>query len=318
MRMQIFFTFVVVATLMSPQAATAAPIRTDSPKIAAYNVFMLPRTLYPNWGQMTRADLIDQQNVLAGQDVVVLNELFDNESGDRLLRNLADSHPHRTPVVGRSRTGWAATTGAYSDVAPEDGGTAIVSKWPITRATQHVFNESCGVETQSNKGFAYAKLDSPNGSVHVIGVHAQAEDPSCTVSPASVRAAQRAEITQFVVDTRIPAAEPVYIAGDMNVIGDSAEYSTMLRSLGAKTPVLNGNPHSWDCPNNSVCRGQYGDDYAAEHLDYVLSLEGHAGPNTLVNETRAVKSPTWKVTSWFTTYTYNDYSDHYPVFAYAG
>ncbi len=38
------------------------------------------------------------------------------------------------------------------------------------------------------------------------------------------------------------------------------------------------------------------------------------GPR-LVNETRRVKSPVWTVTSWFKTYSYNDYSDHYPVFA---
>lgn len=312
MRTQMLFTSLLVAGLsLTAAPAQAAP---TTPKIASYNVFMLSRNLYPNWGQVTRADLIDQQNVLAGQDIVVLNEVFDNGASDRLLHNLSDTYPHQTPVVGRSRSGWDATLGAYSDSTPEDGGTAVISRWPITRKVQHVFTQRCGVEPMSNKGFAYVRLSSPSGPVHVVGVHAQAQDGSCSVSPGSVRASQRAEIRAFLDREAIPATEPVYVAGDMNVIGESAEYGQMLTSLNARAPRLTGHRYSWDCVTNSVCKGQYGN-AAPEHLDYVLSIDGHPGGD-LVNDTRAVKSPTWKVTSWFTTYSYNDYSDHYPVFAY--
>ncbi|MFC4124986.1 hypothetical protein [Nocardia rhizosphaerae] len=50
----------------------------------------------------------------------------------------------------------------------------------------------------------------------------------------------------------------------------------------------------------------------------MLPISGHAVPGDYVNETRRVKSPSWSVTSQGTTYTYDDYSDHYPVFGYAG
>ncbi|MFI9815663.1 sphingomyelin phosphodiesterase [Saccharothrix variisporea] len=310
MKTRILLTSCLVAALGAAPATAATPTPTP-PKIASYNVFMLARTLYPNWGQVTRADLIDRQDVLAGQDVVVLQELFDNTAGDRLLTNLSDTYPHRTPTVGRTRGGWDATLGDYRDTAVEDGGVAVLSRWPITRRVQHVYRDGCGPDRLSNKGFAYVRLGSPTGPVHVIGTHMQSEDSSCTVSPASVRARQRAEIAAFVAAERIPAGEPLYVAGDMNVIRAGAEYATMLTDLGAAAPPFTGHPYSWDCADNSVCRDQYGPEYASEHLDYVLTLQGPV----LANETRRLKSPVWTVTSWFKTYSYTDYSDHYPVFA---
>lgn len=305
------------AALLPVAPAGAAPAA--APKIASYNVFMLPGTLYPNWGQEQRADLIAQQNLLADQDVVVLQELFHNKGGDRLLNNLRATHPNQTLVVGRSRSGWDATQGSYSSFTPEDGGVAIASKWPISRKVQFVYKDACGADWFSNKGFAYVKLASPSGPVHVIGTHMQSEDDGCSAGqPGAVRAKQRAQITAFLAAERIPTTEPLYVAGDMNVIEASAEYPAMLSELGAVGPRHTGHPHSWDCRDNSVCLDQYGADYASEHLDYVLPIASHQVPTSYVNETRRVKSPSWSVTSGGKTYTYTDYSDHYPVFGYAG
>ncbi|APE33375.1 hypothetical protein BOX37_04660 [Nocardia mangyaensis] len=153
----------------------------------------------------------------------------------------------------------------------------------------------------------------------MIGTHMQSEDDGCrSGQPGQVRAKQRAQITAFLAAERIPATEPVYVAGDMYVIESSAEYPAMLSELDAVTPRHTGHPHSWDCRDNSVCLDQYGPEYAAEHLDYVLPINGHPVPNGYVNETRRVKSPAWSVTAGGTTYTDTDYSDHYPVFGYAG
>ncbi len=126
------------AAALLPVAVPADAAPKSDPKIASYNVFMLAEALYPNWGQEQRADLISQQNVLAGQDVVVLQELFHNEAGDQLLNNLKRDFPNQTPVVGRTRSGWDATQGSYSATTPEDGGVAIASRWPISRKVQFV------------------------------------------------------------------------------------------------------------------------------------------------------------------------------------
>ncbi|MGW6932157.1 sphingomyelin phosphodiesterase [Lentzea sp. NPDC054927] len=298
----------VALTISAAPAAVAAPA---APKIATYNVFMLSRNLYPNWGQLTRADLIDSTGVVNGQDVVVLNEAFDNAASDRLLANLRDTYPHQTPVLGRSRAGWDVTSGAYSDSTPEDGGVAVLSRWPITTRIQHVYRGGCGADWFSNKGFAYVRIEAPTGPVHVIGTHMQAEDSTCTSAPSGYRAAQRAEIKAFLAARSIPATEPVYVAGDMNVVKASDEFPRMVTELGASTPEIGGHPFSWDCADNSVCRDQYGPEYASEHLDYVLTVQGPV----LRNETRRVKSPEWSITSWGRKHTYTDLSDHYPVFA---
>ncbi len=299
-----------VALTITATPATATPTAT-APKIATYNVFMLSRNLYPNWGQLARADLVDSTGVLDGQDVVVLNEAFDNAASDRLLTNLRDTYPHRTPVLGRGTAGWDVTSGAYRDSTPEDGGVAVLSRWPITTRIQHVYRDACGADWFSNKGFAYVRVESPSGPVHVIGTHMQAEDSTCTSAPGGYRAKQRAEVKAFLTARNIPATEPVYVAGDLNVVKASDEFGRMVSELGTQPPTFTGHPFSWDCADNSVCRDQYGPEYASEHLDYVLTVRGPA----LVNETRRVKSPEWTIRSWGREHTYTDLSDHYPVFA---
>ncbi|SHH10028.1 sphingomyelin phosphodiesterase [Streptoalloteichus hindustanus] len=283
--------------------------------MASHNVFMLSRNLYPNWGQDQRADLIARQGVLSGQDVVVLQEAFDNEASARLLANLAAEYPHQTPVLGRSREGWDATTGPFSDLAVEDGGVSVVSRWPIRERRQHVFTQKCGAETFAQKGFAYVRLAAPSGAVHVIGTHLQAEDGGCD-DAAAVRASQLDEIRRFVDERRVPAAEPVFVVGDLNVVAGSAEFDRALARLDARRPTFAGHPFSWDPGTNSVTAAQY-PGQAPQHLDYVLPLNGHPVAATWTNRTTAVHSPKWTVKSWFREYTYTDFSDHYPVLGHA-
>lgn len=93
----------------APTAAAPAP-----PKVLTHNVMFLPQLLFPNWGQVTRANLIAEADHTTRRDVVILQELFDNEASDRLKDQLAAEHPHQTPVLDRSRSGWDATRGSYS------------------------------------------------------------------------------------------------------------------------------------------------------------------------------------------------------------
>lgn len=299
----------VLSGLTAPPAVAAA----DGPRIATYNVFMLPRSLFPNWGQLQRADLLASEGALAGQDVVVVQEAFDNEASERLLANLAGDYPHQTPVLGRSRDGWDATLGSYSDARPEDGGVAVLSRWPVTERVQYVFAPGCGADATSNKGFAYTRIDSPSGPVHVIGTHLQADDNACGNRAPGVRAAQLGEIAQFVRDRAIAADEPVVVAGDLNIDATAEEFTAALDTLGATAPETTGHPFSYDPATNSVAAYQ-APDWPGQQLDHVLPLTGH-GPQRWVAETRAVHSPEWSVTSWGHTYTYTDFSDHYPVFA---
>ncbi|RKS05499.1 phospholipase C/sphingomyelin phosphodiesterase [Nocardiopsis sp. Huas11] len=308
----------LIVALILPLLVAAGPAWADpgpSPRIATYNAFLLPRALYPNWGQELRADLIARDGVVSGQDVVVLQELFDNASADVLRAGIAEEYPHGTPVVGRSRSGWDATTG-YRDHTTTNGGVSVHSVWPIVRREQHVFSRACGSDWFANKGFASVELATPDGPLHVIGTHMQSEDGSCADGEdEDVRTHQLGQI-RAVIDA-IPDDEPVYVAGDLNIVGGGGEWDRALERLDAVEPALSGAPYSWDPGTNSIAGYDY-PGWEPQGLDHVLPIRGGAAPASFTNRTGDVKSEPWSVSSWGRTYTFDDYSDHYPVFGSAG
>lgn len=305
---------VLTATgLLAPTApATAAPAPL---RVLTHNVMFLPQSLFPNWGQVTRANLIAEADHITGRDVVILQELFDNEASDQLKDQLAAEYPHQTPVLGRSRFGWDATLGSYSSTAPEDGGVTVLSRWPIEEKIQYVYADGCGADWFSNKGFVYARLNVDNAPVHVVGTHAQAADAGCADGTgAQVRAAQFDELDAFLDALQFPTDEQVIVAGDLNVDRYSTEYDSMLARLDVGDAAFTGHPYSWDAQRNGMT--DYNDDQdSRQQLDYILQRNGHVRNGAGDNETLAVESPEWCVTSWFVRYCYTDYADHYPVTA---
>lgn len=294
------------ATASAPPTAPAA---LPQLKVLSHNVMLLPAGA----GAVndTRAGLLANASYLRGYDVVVLQELFDNTPSNTVLSGLASAYPNQTPVLGRSRSGWDQTLGAYSAWTPEDGGVAVLSKWPILKKVQYVYKDACGIEWYSNKGFVYVVLNVNGTKVHVVGTHAAAEDTStCDPGePARMRASQFAELDAFLDAQKIPAGEQVVVTGDLNVIKGSAEYTSMMRALDTVAPTAYaGAPYSWDPTSNGLAHYYY-PDYAAEHLDYVLFRRGNARPATWTNTVLTPTSPPWQ----YDGRTFDDYSDHYPV-----
>ncbi|KAA6211105.1 sphingomyelin phosphodiesterase [Streptomyces filamentosus] len=298
-------------------AASAAPTEAPRLKVLTYNAFLFSKSLYPNWGQDHRARAIPAAPFFQGQDVVVLQEAFDNSSSDALKANAAAAYPYQTPVVGRSRTGWDATGGAYSATTPEDGGVTILSKWPVVRKEQYVYKDACGSDWYSNKGFAYVVLDVNGSRVHVVGTHAQSTDPGCSAGEAAqMRSRQFRAMDAFLDAKNIPAGEQVIVAGDMNVDTRTPEYATMLADAGlAGADARTGHPYSFDTELNSIAADRYPDD-PREDLDHVLYRAGNARPANWTNHVVLESTAPWTVSSWGTTYTYTNLSDHYPVTAF--
>ncbi|MGW5847387.1 sphingomyelin phosphodiesterase [Streptomyces sp. NPDC055254] len=311
---------VVAAIAAGALAATTAPTATAAESAAprlsvlSYNVFLMSKNLYPNWGQDHRAAQIARAPYYQGHDVVVLQEAFDNGTSDTLKADSASQYPYQTPVVGRGRSGWDATGGAYSSTTPEDGGVTILSKWPIVRKEQVVFKDACGADWWSNKGFAYAVLNVNGARVHVVGTHAQSTDPGCGPGEAAqMRARQFRTIDGFLDGKNIPANEQVIVAGDLNVDSRTPEYASMLADADlAGSDTRTGHPYSFDTALNSIANYRYPTD-PREDLDYVLHRKGHARPAGWENHVVKEASAPWTVSSWGTSYTYTNLSDHYPV-----
>ncbi|GAA2773338.1 sphingomyelin phosphodiesterase [Streptomyces showdoensis] len=313
---------VAAATLTAvAPAASAADSAAATPrlKVLTYNVFLMSKNLYPNWGQDHRAAAIPAASFFQGNDVVVLQEAFDNSASDALKANAAAQYPYQTPVVGRSKSGWDATGGAYSATTPEDGGVTLLSKWPVVRKEQYVYKDACGADWWSNKGFVYAVLDVNGTKVHVVGTHAQSTDPGCSAGEAAqMRSRQFKNIDAFLDAKNIPAGEQVIVAGDMNVDSRTPEYATMLADAGlVGADARTGHPYSFDTSLNSIANYRYPTD-PREDLDYVLYRAGNARPAGWTNNVVLERSAPWTVSSWGTSYTYTNLSDHYPVTAYAG
>ncbi|MEO3974664.1 sphingomyelin phosphodiesterase [Streptomyces sp. CAU 1734] len=305
-----------LAQTASPAAAAPEPAATPPLRVLSYNAFLFSTSLYPNWGQNHRASAIPEAAFFRGHDVVVLQEAFDNASSDALLRRAAARYPHQTPVAGRSRSGWDATGGSYSAATPEDGGVTVLSKWPVVRKEQYVHKDACGADWWSNKGFAYVVLNVGGARVHVVGTHAQSTDPGCAAGEAArVRSRQFKAMDAFLDAKRIPAAEQVVVAGDLNVDRHSAEYAAMLGDAGlAGADAHTGHPYSFDTAENSIAAERYPAD-PREDLDHVLHRSGHARPAGWTSETVKETTAPWTVSSWGKTHTYTNLSDHYPVIA---
>ncbi|WP_430542544.1 sphingomyelin phosphodiesterase [Streptomyces iconiensis] len=297
-------------------AGAAADGTTPRLRVLTYNVFLMSKNLYPNWGQDHRAREIPKAAPFRGNDVVVLQEAFDNASSDALKSNAAGQYPHQTPVLGRSKSGWDATHGAYSATTPEDGGVTVLSKWPVVKKEQYVYKQACGGDYFSNKGFVYAVLDVNGTRVHVVGTHTQSTDDGCTDGQApKIRSAQLKEMDAFLDAKKIPADEQVMVAGDLNVDAASPEHASMLADAGlSDSDSRTGRGPSFDTEHNSVAADRY-PGLPSEDLDYVLHREGHARPDGWRNEVLDERSEPWTVSSWGKKYTYTNMSDHYPVVA---
>nr|WP_240622367.1 sphingomyelin phosphodiesterase [Staphylococcus lutrae] len=301
------------------EVRAASPAPHSELTLATHNVYMLSTYLYPNWGQNIRADLIAKSQYIKGNDVVILNEVFDNGASDRLLNNLKADYPYQTSVLGRSTSGWDRTEGNYSSSTFEDGGVAIVSQYPIKEKIQHVFQHGCGFDNNSNKGFVYTKIEKEGKFVHVIGTHTQSEDSQCGAGhDRTIRAEQMKEISTFVKNKNIPKDEVVYIGGDLNVNKNSTsgEYQEMLKNLNVNDVIYNGYTSTWDPKYNSIAKYNF-PNAQPEYLDYIFVDKNHRQPGKLVNAAINEKAPTWDVYKFPYLYVYNDYSDHFPVKAYS-
>ncbi|GAA2099343.1 sphingomyelin phosphodiesterase [Streptomyces albiaxialis] len=311
----------VAAALAATPVLAAAPAGAEEAapppvRLLSYNAFLMSKTLYPNWGQDHRAEEIPKADWFRGNDVVVLQEAFDNSSSEALKANASGQYPHQTPVVGRSKDGWDATHGAYSATTPEDGGVTLLSKWPVLTKEQYVYKEGCGSDNMSNKGFVYAVLDVKGTKVHVVGTHTQSTDSGCGDGEAErIRSAQFKEVDAFLDGKKIPADEQVLVAGDLNVDRHGSEHASMLSDAGlVDSDSRTGRGHSFDTEDNSIAAERYPDS-PSEDLDYALHREGHARPEGWNNHVVDERSAPWTVSSWGKEYTYTNMSDHYPLIA---
>ncbi|KAF9190413.1 hypothetical protein BGZ50_000221 [Haplosporangium sp. Z 11] len=300
----------VVAAVVSTVPAITFAAKNATLSIITNNVYFLSETLFPNWGQRTRAKLIAKSDYIKNHDIVVFQECFENTPCQVLKDNLRSQYPYQTPTIGQSKTGWHSTSGWYSVAASVNGGVAILSKWPILKQEQYIYGYGCGADWFANKGFAYILINYKGTRLHVFGTHMQSDDPGCTSGQAArFRSYALDEWRKFIDSKNIPADEHVIMTGDFNIKRDTTEFSNLLTRLDARQPNrYDGHPWSWDTHTNEIAHYNHPNS-SPEYIDFVLIDKKHKAAKSVVQTVLKVNSPQYVLKS----VQYHEYSDHYPV-----
>ncbi|MER7672576.1 endonuclease/exonuclease/phosphatase family protein [Kitasatospora sp. NPDC096128] len=262
-------------------------------------------------------------------DVVVLDEQFNNSSTADINAKLADLYPYRTPVVGGvcSGGGWTGVSGNCSNSwFVINGGTMILSKYPITAQYAHVFsNSTYGTwDYHANKGAALVQVNKNGTTAWVVGTHLQADEAdTSTDTTQSTRLGQLAEIRAWV-DGIVGSGAPVLIGGDLNVEyfhgqarGDYANAQNAVNGvLGTPATDPNQARTTMDCPVSAWCQYMAGvetfpTDYR-DDLDYIgyLNAPGRPVPTSMSDVKIDIDPQAGWTPGQLDT---NAPSDHYPV-----
>ncbi|KAK3821421.1 MAG: phospholipase C precursor [Benniella sp.] len=286
-----------IATTVMPPSVIAAGNSTLS--VLSNNVYFLPSTV-SNWAQTDRAKLIANSAYIKNHDVVVIQECFDNSACDELRKGLRSQYPHQGRIVG----------GDKSSLFHANGGTLILSKWPIKKEDQMLFENLCGSDSHASKGVAYAVIDRDGVNVHVFGTHMQSEDTGCSKGQDAENRAEGANAwREFIDKLNIPADELVILAGDFNIKRDTPEFKSFLDRLDVDQPTkYNGHAWTWDTERNEIARYNY-PKLVPEYLDYIFTDRKHRKVKSAVQTVLMVKAPEYDISG----VAYHEYSDHYPV-----
>lgn len=262
-------------------------------------------------------------------DVVVLDELFNHASTDDITAKLADLYPYRTPVVGQvcSGGGWNGISGDCSN-SPFviNGGTMILSKYPITAQYAHVFTASTSGtwDYDADKGAALVQVDKNGTRTWVVGTHLQADQSNTsTDTTQATRLEQLREIRGWV-DGIAGTSAPVLIGGDLNIEYQHGQargdYANAQDAVGGVlgTPATDPSQAlaTMDCRVSAWCRYMSGvesfpADYA-DNLDYLGYLQAPGRPDPAALPVVTVDfdpQSGWQPGQTDT----NSPSDHYPV-----
>ncbi|MBQ1443553.1 MAG: endonuclease/exonuclease/phosphatase family protein [Renibacterium sp.] len=189
--------------------------------VLTFNVLQLPLlSLAPDGRRRARFAL--ELILESAPDVVVLNEAFSLSGCGAILSGL-----RRAGYTGtgqgcalRGQRLWrSGPAKAPLRQRMIGSGVRIFSRHPILEQHQNAYRTD-HPKTQDRlaaKGVALVKLQLPAGTVWLAGTHLQADEPPVpTAQTQAVRLRQLAELREFVTGT-VPAAEPVLLAGDLNL-----------------------------------------------------------------------------------------------------
>jgi endonuclease/exonuclease/phosphatase family metal-dependent hydrolase len=168
-------------------------------RILLWNVWLLPVPLSFNPG--LRAKFISP--ILAGYDVVVLNEAFIYKDA---LRKYA-GYNYSITLDERSWWPW--------NFRPLDSGLLILSKYPFKKVEKEMFTSRGGVDRFTCKGIIMVRLAIDGVELDIYGTHMQSDSTSKRKRERHSQVEQLAEFVNF--HSGIGDERNVLVVGDMNM-----------------------------------------------------------------------------------------------------
>jgi endonuclease/exonuclease/phosphatase family metal-dependent hydrolase len=221
-------------------------------------------------------------------DVVLLEELFDKNLREILIKLTQAAYPYHTRVVGDHSSSLLT------------GGVMIFSKWPIIKEEQFIFEAKSGIDQFAAKGAIYAAINKDGKIYHLIGTHLQAGE---TDIETNIRAKQLQEIKNFIDRLLIPNTQPLLIGGDFNIDQFSREIYGLLNTLNVNLPISTGHPYSFDNAINTMSIGK-----SRSRLDYIFFHNAHENPHISINNVFILRDLNNEI-MW----PKFDLSDHFPL-----
>lgn len=231
--------------------------------VISYNVFLRSPTWIFHNNHDWRTEHIPE--FLQGYDAVVLQEAFSEPHRESLLSSLSSEYPYNSGVLGED------------GFLTYNGGVIILSRWPIQDSEQLLFEGCEGSDCIVQKGVIYTAIRKNSETVHLFGLHMQAQPEY-----AATRRAQFPQMQRFIDRQTIPSSDLVLVAGDFNVDyfanNSNGEFSLLTGPTSLVLAEIAPAP-SYDSKSNSLV-----EEPATERLDYVFYSARHLTPTQASNK----------------------------------
>lgn len=235
--------------------------------VLSYNIWAT--TIFGSKKVGTRLD--EMPSVMAGYDVLVLTEVFDDIETASLLKNLRAEYPYQSSEI-------------FKAGKIMKSGTRVLSRWPFVLEDNFKYNPCNGIQCAATRGVIHARINKQGNLYHVFATHTQSSDDDAN---RAARLSQLDEMGEYIRSLNLPTDEAVIMAGDFNVnkIGLPEDRDSMEARLGATEPENRGHNYSYDANTNNWAEQPY-----IEYLDYTLTANNNLQPTSAYQEILAPRS----------------------------
>lgn len=169
--------------------------------IILWNVWLLPFPI--TFAPKERAERIS--GILAGHDVVILNEAFTNK--DVLVKDIG--YEYIETLDGRSYAPWKMRL--------VDSGLLILSKYPFLKVEKEVYRKRAGSDRLSAKGVIMVRINVNGTEIDIYATHMQSGTSSERGKHRTSQVKQLANFINRHSGSSVDSSRHVIVAGDMNM-----------------------------------------------------------------------------------------------------